>query len=109
MQKAPFVQGRKGPPSAVPPWFSAGFQPPTNSGVALCSPPTRALAVTGEPGETCPVPAGPVRPLDSQATFGGGRCEGLQPVTLFSSLLPRAVRQGRSRLLLLIVVFTECN
>lgn len=33
-------------------------------------------------------PTGLVQPLNSQATFSGGRCEGLQPVTLFSAQVP---------------------
>ena len=73
--KTPLVQGRKGLHS----WYHPGS---ATDVAALGCPPTRAFALTGEPGETCP--AVPVQPLGSQATFGGRRCEGLQPGTLFS-------------------------
>jgi len=46
--KTPSVQGRKGHPFAVPPWFDVLV-------VALVCPPTRAFAITGEPGEACPL------------------------------------------------------
>jgi len=94
--------------SAVPPWFNNGFQKSTDPVVALCSPSfflsfsildrTFSILDRTVEVETARGPRGNgrtrrdlsstyclVQPLDSQATFGGGRCEGLQPATLFSS------------------------
>ena len=78
MQKPPSSKDERG----NLPWYHPGST--TVFVVALCKPSNKGSRGNGRTRRGLSEPAGSVRPLDSQATFGGGRCEGLQPVTLFS-------------------------
>jgi hypothetical protein len=90
-QKAPLVQGRKGQPSVVPPWFDDRIANPENPRpiVALWQPSNKGPRANGRTRRGLSGIRSSVDPLDSQATFGGGHCEGSQPPgragTLFSS------------------------